>query len=43
LQREGYDPKACGDALYFDDPAAEDFVQLDAELYRRIQGGEIRL
>ena len=43
LLREGYDPEACGDVLYFDDPAAGGFIPLDAELYRRIQGGAIKL
>jgi fatty-acyl-CoA synthase len=43
LLREGYDPEACGDALYFDDPSAGEFVPLNAELYRRILCGEIKL
>jgi fatty-acyl-CoA synthase len=43
LLREGYDPGASGDALYFEDPAAGEFVPLNAELHRRIQGGEIKL
>jgi fatty-acyl-CoA synthase len=43
LLREGYDPEACDDALYFDDQAAASFVSLDRELYRRIEGGEIKL
>jgi fatty-acyl-CoA synthase len=41
LVREGYDPRACGDVLYFDD--AHEFILLDEELYERIQGGEFRL
>jgi len=40
LLREGYDPDACGDALYFDDGDA--FVSLDKDLYGRIQAGEFR-
>jgi fatty-acyl-CoA synthase len=43
LVREGYNPGASGDLLYFDDPAAGEFVPLDAALYRCIQGGAIRL
>jgi len=43
LLREGFDPESCSDALYFDDPAVGGFVPLDMELYRRIQGGVIRL
>jgi len=39
LVREGYNPGASGDLLYFDDPAAGEFVPLDAALYRCIQGG----
>jgi fatty-acyl-CoA synthase len=41
LVREGYDPKICGDLLYFDN--ADEFIPLDEELYERIQGGEFRL
>jgi len=43
LQREGYDPAATEDAIYFDDPGQQAFVRLDAALYRRIQAGAIRL
>jgi fatty-acyl-CoA synthase len=42
LKREGYDPAATQDAIYFDDRAARAFVRLDAALYRRIQSGAIR-
>jgi hypothetical protein len=41
--RNGYDPRVCGDALYFDDPAAGQFVPLNAELYWRIQSGAFKL
>jgi fatty-acyl-CoA synthase len=41
LVREGYDPDACADPLYFDN--AEKFVPLDNNLYQRIQSGEFRL
>jgi fatty-acyl-CoA synthase len=41
LVREGYDPQACGDLLYFDNAAG--FIPLDKELYERIQSGEFRL
>jgi fatty-acyl-CoA synthase len=43
LVRQGYDPVATQDVLYFDHPESEAFVQLDKELYERIQGGGIRL
>ena len=42
LIRQGYDPQASGDALYFDSLEAEAFVQLDKEFYDRIQSGGIR-
>jgi len=43
LVRQGYDPIASADALYFDLLESEAFVQLDKELYDRIQSGGIRL
>ena len=43
LAREGYDPGALSDALYFDDAAHGEYVPLDAALYRRIASGELRL
>jgi fatty-acyl-CoA synthase len=41
LVRQGYDPRASRDAIYFD--TAEHFVRMDEPLYRRIQSGEFRL
>jgi fatty-acyl-CoA synthase len=38
-----YDPAATTDPIYFNDPARDAFVRLDAELYRRIRDGEVRL
>jgi fatty-acyl-CoA synthase len=43
LAREGFDPAACGDAIYFDDPAQQAYVRLDATLVERIRAGEVRL
>jgi fatty-acyl-CoA synthase len=43
LVREGYDPAATPDALYFDDPAQHAFVPLDAALHARLAEGAIRL
>ncbi len=43
LVRQGYDPGASTDALYFDSPEASAFVPLDRALYQRIQGKEFRL
>jgi fatty-acyl-CoA synthase len=42
LIRQGYNPLASGDALYFDSLESEAFVQLDKEFYDRIQSGGIR-
>ena len=43
LARQGYDPTAADDAIYFDDPAQQAFVRLDRALYERIQAGAVRL
>jgi len=43
LVRQGYDPEASDDALYFDHVESEEFVRLDKELYDQIQDGGIRL
>ncbi len=43
LVRQGYDPAATTDIIYFDDPESESFIRLDKELYDRIQAGLIRL
>jgi fatty-acyl-CoA synthase len=43
LQRDGFDPAATSDALYFDDPATEAFVPLDQALYERIKAGAVRI
>jgi fatty-acyl-CoA synthase len=42
LAREGYDPAAIADALYFNHMKDEAFVPLDRALYARIQNGRIR-
>jgi fatty-acyl-CoA synthase len=41
--RQGYDPAATTDVLYFDDPQRQAFVRLDKALYERIQSGQFRL
>jgi fatty-acyl-CoA synthase len=41
--RDGYDPTATADVIYFDDPKRQAFVRLDRELYDRIQRGQVRL
>ncbi len=43
LKREGYDPAATGDPIYFDDAERRAFVPLDRALYARIQAGKLRL
>ena len=43
LVRDGFDPKATLDAIYFDDPAQQAYVRLDPALHARICAGELRL
>jgi fatty-acyl-CoA synthase len=43
LARQGYDPNAIADALYFERVETNEFVPLDKHLFDRIQAGEIRL
>jgi fatty-acyl-CoA synthase len=42
LQRDGFDPAASSDAIYFDDPVSEAFVPLDQALYERVKAGAVR-
>jgi fatty-acyl-CoA synthase len=42
LVRDGYDPVAIEDAVYFNDRVRQTFVRLDKSLYDRIQRGEVR-
>ena len=43
LARQGYDPTATTDAIYFDNPDRRTFVRLDGPHYARIQAGNVRL
>jgi fatty-acyl-CoA synthase len=43
LVREGFDPAATADPIYFDDPSQQAYVRLDAALLSRIVDGTIRL
>lgn len=43
LVRQGYDPSAVPDALYFNDRQRRAFVRLDSGLYQRLMTGEVRL
>ena len=42
LTRTGFDPSATADLLYVDHPEQQGFVSIGAELYARIQSGDIR-
>jgi fatty-acyl-CoA synthase len=43
LVREGFNPAATRDPIYFNDPQTHAFVRLDPALYRRIESGDVRL
>jgi fatty-acyl-CoA synthase len=43
MAKEGFDPAQIGDAVFFDDPRAGAYVQLDEPLYKQIVSGEVRL
>ena len=43
LLRDGFNPAAVKDRIYFNDSRCGAFVELDGKLYEQIQGGEIRL
>jgi fatty-acyl-CoA synthase len=43
LQRQGYDPAATPDPIYFAAPDGQTFVPLDAALYARLAAGNLRL
>ena len=43
LIRDGFDPKATPDAIYFDDPAQQAYVRLDPVLHACICAGKLRL
>lgn len=43
LGRQGFNPFATTDAIYFDDPESQSFTRLDQALYERIERGQIRL
>jgi fatty-acyl-CoA synthase len=43
LARQGFDPAAIGDAIYFNDRERESFVRLDTSLYESIQKSAVRI
>jgi fatty-acyl-CoA synthase len=43
LAREGYDPGATDDAIYFSDPQRQTYMPMDRELFQRVQAGSARI
>jgi fatty-acyl-CoA synthase len=43
LVREGFDPAATSDSLFFNDPSCRAFVRLDEAIFGRIRAGDYRL
>ena len=43
LLRDGFDPEASSDPLYFNDRARKAFVRFDRALYERVLAGAVRL
>ncbi len=43
MQREGFDPTATSDPIYFDDPASKAFIRLDGPFYAGLANGKVRL
>ncbi len=43
LRREGFDPRAAGDAVLVRDPGGRGYVALTPELLNRIKAGTVRL
>jgi acyl-CoA synthetase (AMP-forming)/AMP-acid ligase II len=43
LQKEGFDPSATDDPVYFLHPERAEYVRVDADVHRRIHAGEFRL
>jgi fatty-acyl-CoA synthase len=43
LVRQGFDPGASGDDIYFNDPSQQAYVHLDGALFERIKAGAVRL
>lgn len=43
LMREGFDPAASSDEIYFSDPATKSFVRVDDTLQKRLSSGAVRL
>jgi fatty-acyl-CoA synthase len=43
LVKEGFNPAATSDPIFFNDPQAQAFVRMNAALYSRIERGDVRL
>jgi fatty-acyl-CoA synthase len=43
LMREGYDPGATNDPIYFSDPEQQSYVRMDAQAFGLIQAGSLRI
>jgi fatty-acyl-CoA synthase len=43
LVKQGFDPSATTDPIYFNDPATKSFVRLDPPLYDKLQSGGVRV
>ncbi len=43
LVKDGFNPAATHDPIYFNDPQTQTFVRLDPALYQSIERGEVRL
>jgi fatty-acyl-CoA synthase len=41
--KQGFDPGATADPIFFDDPAAKGFVRIDRALHDRVRDGAVRL
>jgi fatty-acyl-CoA synthase len=43
LVRQGFDPTATSDPIYFNDVSRQAYIPLDRELYARIRSGQVRV
>jgi fatty-acyl-CoA synthase len=43
LVKEGFDPEAIAEPIFFNDPIAKVFVPVDKALYEKICSGDFRL
>ena len=43
LARQGYDPEATDDPIFFFHPECQEYIGMDHMLYKRIQSGQVRI